>query len=212
MMNGILERWTKESLERQKELMDRITKLSDEMREERREREEERRKERKEWKEEKRQLTERLYKLERSEKRKKRAERKNNIVIKGERWNEGKVESEVKEFLRAELRVEAEIKKAWLVGAEAIKNKVVVELGSWENKRTIMGKNDWERGIWIEDDLTRKEREIQVMLRNRARELREKGDREVRVGYLKMFFGGKWIRWNEREGKLDMPGEEIRAE
>lgn len=89
---------------------------------------------------------ERIYKLERNDEKKGRAERKDNIVISGKRRNEKNVESKVKKLLRAELRVEAEIKKAWLVGAETTKNKVVLELGSWENKGRLLERS----GIWRE--------------------------------------------------------------
>lgn len=64
-------------------------------------------------------------------------------------------------------------------------------------------KKDLEKGIYIEDDLTRKEREIQQKLRELAREEREKGDNYTKVGYMKIHLGEKWYRWNEREGRLE---------
>lgn len=70
-----------------------------------------------------------------------------------------------------------------------------------EKKKTL------ERGIWIDDDLTRRERGIQQRLWARAREEREKGNEGVRVGYQKIFLRGKWRGWQELE-----QGREVRIE
>lgn len=48
-------------------------------------------------------------------------------------------------------------------------------------------KRNLEKGVRIEDDLTRKEREK---------------DDEVKVGYKKIFLKRKWYWWNEKEGEL----------
>lgn len=57
---------------------------------------------------------------------------------------------------------------------------VIAEIEEWEQKRQIMTKNkEPDRSIIIEDDLTRKEREIQQELRRMTREKREKGRTEV---------------------------------
>lgn len=55
----------------------------------------------------------------------------------------------------------------------------------------------------IEDDLTKKEREIQEKLRDIAREEREKSDDKMRIGYKKIFLKQKW-HWcylDEREDR-----------
>lgn len=63
---------------------------------------------------------------------------------------------------------------------------------SWEQKREVMEKKiNLEKGIRIEDDLTKKEREIQEKLWNMAREEREKGDDKIRVEYKKIFLKQK---------------------
>lgn len=64
-------------------------------------------------------------------------------------------------------------------------------------------KKELRRGIIIEDDLTRKEREIQQKLREMAREGKEKGDNNIKVGYKKIYLKDKWYRWNEKEEKLE---------
>lgn len=64
-------------------------------------------------------------------------------------------------------------------------------------------KKDLRKDIFVEDDLTRKEREIQRELRRRARAEREKGERNVKVGYKKIYMKDRWYRWNEMEEMLE---------
>ena len=61
----------------------------------------------------------------------------------------------------------------------------------------MMKKKELERRVYIEDDLTRKKREVQGIIR-RAKEEREKG-KEVKMGYMKVKIGEKWMKWNEME-------------
>lgn len=62
---------------------------------------------------------------------------------------------------------------------------------NWEMKKNIMmKKKNLKKGIYIDDDLTRREREIQGKLRRMAMEEKEKG-KEVKVSYMKMYIGGK---------------------
>lgn len=49
-------------------------------------------------------------------------------------------------------------------------------------------KKNLKTGIWIEDDLTKEEREIQKQLREKAKEERTKGKKvKVDKGYMKIF-------------------------
>jgi hypothetical protein len=63
----------------------------------------------------------------------------------------------------------------------------------------------------IEDDLTKKERDIQKELRALAKEERQKGLR-MKVGYKKIWIEGKGFRWDEEKGKLDTAIFSIRAQ
>ncbi|XP_067209996.1 sperm-associated antigen 17-like [Linepithema humile] len=63
-------------------------------------------------------------------------------------------------------------------------------------------KKELKKGIIIKDDLTKREREIQQKLREKAREEREKEDSKAKIGYKKIYLNGKWYRWNEKEEKL----------
>ena len=66
-----------------------------------------------------------------------------------------------------------------------------------KNKRQLINKKE---RIFINDDLTKQEAEIQKNIRIKAKEESEKG-RIVKVGYQKIFIGDKWHRWTEFKNK-----------
>lgn len=65
----------------------------------------------------------------------------------------------------------------------------------------MVRKRELKRGIYIDDDLTKMERERQNHFRDKAKEEREKGN-DVKIGYEKIFVKDSWYRWNEKEKKL----------
>ena len=76
------------------------------------------------------------------------------------------------------------------------------KLGS---KRDIMKKKkelEKRYGSFLDDDLTKEERQIQAEIRKIAREKRDKGKR-VTIGYQKMWEDNKEWRWNESKGRLE---------
>lgn len=89
------------------------------------------------------------------------------------------------------------------MGVKDQESVTVVQIGEWEKKREIMAKKrNLKKLIYIEDDLTREEREVQRKLRVRAGEKTEKR-KKARVGYRKIQIEDKWYRWNERKGELE---------
>lgn len=48
------------------------------------------------------------------------------------------------------------------------------------------------RGIYIEDDLTKKEREVQRRLREIAKEEKGNENKDVKTGYKKIHMGERW--------------------
>ncbi|KAG7197003.1 hypothetical protein KM043_017539 [Ampulex compressa] len=155
-----------------------MEKRNDKWEEERRLREEEMEKERERWRIEKEQWVERMMDMEWRIERRKRVERKNNIVIKGVTWKAGGLGLVVEQFIMENLAVEVE--------------------------KVIMRKmRELSRGIFIEDDLTKKEMEMQRRLGKIAKEEREKGDKNVKVGYRKIYMGERWYWWDERREKLE---------
>lgn len=181
------------------EIMQQLKDIRKELQEEREAREEERRR----WKEEKKEMMERIKRLEMDQERREREKRKRNLVIKGANIGKVNIEEGIEEFAREKLGVEIRVEKAYEIMKGGNKEGIVVTVKEWEMKRNILiKKKNLERGIYIDDDLTWREREIQGRLRKMAREEKERG-RQVKVGYMKICIEGKWFKWNEREDCLN---------
>lgn len=184
-------------------MTEQIGQLRREMLEERKAREEETQREREMWQEEKKVLEERILELEVINEKKERENRRNNIVIKGADWKPEVSKLEVNEFLKESLKMEVEVQNIRTLNTNRNRKLVIGEVNRWEIKGEIMKrKKGLPKGIFIEDDLTRKEREVQSFLRNLAKEERQKGI-DTWVGYMKIRMGTKWYKWNERTKKLE---------
>ncbi|XP_043474887.1 DNA ligase 1-like [Leptopilina heterotoma] len=165
-------------------------------------REKEWRKEKENWKKEKEELFQRIRRLESDKEKKERENRKLNIVLKGVEFSEEKIEEKVEEFIEKSLNVKINVVNAYVVRKNKDDKKgkmVVAKLHSWDMKKQIMKKKkELQRGIYIDDDLTEKERSIQQEVRRRAREERDKG-KNTKIGYMSVQIEGKWLRWNDWE-------------
>lgn len=88
---------------------------------------------------------------------------------------------------------------------------VIVKLKTEESRRKILENKKKVRGkeIWIEDQIF-KEREMKWKLRQIAGEEERRGKR-VRIGYGKLWIGGKaWIRDKKEENLRDERGRRRR--
>ena len=115
--------------------------------------------------------------------------------------NTQNIEEKIEEFIKQHLKLQAAVKKA-----SKLKDKVyVVEIEKFENKLEIMKVKSKLKGvgngnIYINSDLTKKERRIQ-------RKIKEIADREkkenslVKIGYQKIVNGIKWV-WNNKFTKI----------
>lgn len=65
----------------------------------------------------------------------------------------------------------------------------------------MLKKEELDKGIYIEDDLTNKEREVQKKIRDLAAEYKKKG-KLFNVGYFKLCVKGKQLRWKEKAEEL----------
>lgn len=138
-----------------------------------------------------------LTEIKRRLREKEKWERRNNIVIKGlEKKEKGMEEIEI-EFLKNEFGLKEGVGKIIIVG-KSKKEIALVELKDWKAKQKIMIEKNklGERKIYIDHDLTKKERKVQRMIIERAREERVKG-RKVKVGYRKLIIDGTQFIWNE---------------
>lgn len=137
-------------------------------------------------------------KIEKAEKDKIR----NNLFITGVEMDTGSEEAlreAMEKMMEKELGIEARVGKAYAVGQKGF----IVEMRNWGDKLKILREKRKLRGgkIFIDAELTHREREIQRRLREMAREERNKGAM-VRVGYQKMEINGKTVNWDDEENRL----------
>lgn len=125
-----------------------------------------------------------------------RKKRKKNIKIRGIRTVGKGIREEVKSVIKKLLGIDIYIAKVMAVGGG-----LVVELESFENKIDVLKRRGMLKGInlWIEDDYTERENEVQEWLLKIEKEERARGN-EVKVGYQKIRVNGEWYRWEEKKG------------
>lgn len=128
--------------------------------------------------------------------------RRNNIVISGIKINTTNKEilkEGTQNFIKDAMKVDVKIKSVYKIGPEIC----VAEINSWEEKMDIMkNKNKLrESNVYINNDLTKKERAIQAEIRNIAKQEKENGNK-TKIGYQKLLLNGKRLVWNKREGRL----------
>lgn len=130
-----------------------------------------------------------------------RRRRRNNIKVSGRKWTQANEREEAEKFLKDELGVEVKAREVRVFNND--RTMAVVELECWEDKNEVMKKKNGLAGkmIFIDNDLTRKEREIQKKLVRIKKTEKEKG-KQAKVGYMKIQIQGKWLFWDEDEGEL----------
>lgn len=145
------------------------------------------------------QLRREVAELKWREETRERREKKQNVVIWGARGQGGDAKQvAIGVFRQINEGFEVErVKKASFIGKEENRG-IVVELENFEEKRKLMrGKNKLKGGnIYLDDDLTRNEREMQRNIREWAKRMRAGGKR-VNVGYGRGFVDEKEYVWNE---------------
>lgn len=83
----------------------------------------------------------------------------------------------VTEFIKENMKLEVEVERTQKVRVVENNTIIIATLKSWEEKiRVMREKGKLVKGIYIDNDLTKKEREIQRRLRRIARAKRKKGE------------------------------------
>lgn len=161
-------------------------------------------------KELKTELLETRHKMEKIENKLEQYEqqkRKENIIIKGLKLNSdsgSEYKESVKNFIKQNLKVDVEI-----ASAHRLNDMVsVVQMANFEAKIKVMENKNKLRSyaggnVYIENDLTVKERGIQKQIRDVARNERQKGN-VAKVGFNKLIINGiKWV-WNREMDTLQI--------
>jgi hypothetical protein len=150
------------------------------------------------WQAEKADWMKRMKMIEEKMEQREKKERNSNVIITGI----GGLKEGVEEWLEREIEVKVNVKEAFKINKDKM---MLAKIESWEQKKNIILnksklKERKDEMMYIDNDLTNEEREIQKKLREVAREARDKG-KWVKIGYRKIQINGGWLRW-EREEKL----------
>lgn len=202
---------------------DKIERLK-EAKEERLERQEERKEEmerleglltahRDSWEKEKIILMERQEKLEERLCRLEKAEKRNNVIVSNysaKETDSRKLAREMEGMMSRKAGEPVRVETAYSIRS-VLGVRQVVRLAEFEDKMIVMRnkkkffeeKGDKRIPIYVDDDLTPEEREIQKKARDFAKMKREEGC-EVKVGHKKVFVKGVEMRWvNEEKGFVE---------
>jgi hypothetical protein len=102
----------------------------------------------------------------------------------------GNIERGVEEWLEREIGVKVNVKEAFKINKDKM---MLAKIESWEQKNIMLSKSKLKEKkgerMYIDDDLTKEERETQKKLRELAREERDRGKR-VKIGYRKIQING----------------------
>uniref|UniRef100_A0A6P7FI00 Uncharacterized protein LOC114328141 n=1 Tax=Diabrotica virgifera virgifera TaxID=50390 RepID=A0A6P7FI00_DIAVI len=131
--------------------------------------------------------------------------RRNNIVLKGLTLdpNDRKpVKESVEHFIGRNLKLQVKLRGAVKIGDQIF----VAEMENLTDKLSVLknkGKltNLQGQKVYIESDLTRKEREIQAKIRKMAKVEKDKGN-NTKIGYMKLEINGKEWKWDHIMRKL----------
>ncbi|KAK4886964.1 hypothetical protein RN001_003235 [Aquatica leii] len=150
------------------------------------------------WKEEKTHLQNRITKLEENLERQEKEKKKLNIVIKGLDDANKENKETVQKWIEEKLEIQTKIEQVFTVGKDKNKQAVIVKMHNWEAKKEIMQQKKRLYGtkVYIENDLTLKERATQIKLKEIADKLKEEGKR-VKIGYKKLIINNVIHIWDE---------------
>lgn len=131
--------------------------------------------------------------------------RRNNVVLQGLKIDTNDQEElgkMMKNFMEQELNIIVGVVSALKLGERTC----LIQLTNQAEKKKIMQnksklKNKIGEKIFIEDDLCRKDRDIQRQIRIRASEEKKNG-KETKIGYKKLYIGAEEWKWDGKEGKL----------
>lgn len=149
-------------------------------------------------------LNGRLGWMEEIEERKEKEKRKMNVVIRGCKESGKGAKEEAEKLLKEKLELENVIESAMYMGGDkegkGSKRLIIARMRCWEGKMELMKrKKGLSRGIYIEDDMTKKERWVQSRAREVARGEKEKGN-ITKVGYKKVKINDVWYIWEDGRG------------
>lgn len=125
--------------------------------------------------------------------------RKLNLIVRGLESKGENLLAKVNRFFEANFHLADKITEAKSLSHE--KNIILIKVVDWECKQVIFKqKRDKLRNqnIYIEGDMTEKERRVEFKMREYARAQRAKG-KIVSFGHQKVKVDGVWLQWSEAD-------------
>ncbi|KAI4465545.1 hypothetical protein MML48_3g00012184 [Holotrichia oblita] len=130
--------------------------------------------------------------------------RRKNVIVQGLEIsvnNPKELKTKMENFIEKELGAAIKIESAIKLGEKTC----LIELNSKDDKATVMSNKSKLRNhkqkIYINDDLTKKEREKQKLIRTFAKEETEKG-KVVKIGYNRVIVNGEEWRWDKEKDEI----------
>lgn len=116
----------------------------------------------------------------------------------------------VEDYLNNKMQINIEVVDAFKVGRIVEKQVVVAKLKNMVQKQIIMENKSKLRGtnIYIESDMTNREKEIQNQIWTLAKIDMAKGEK-IRVGYQKIIKQNKVYIWDKNENVLKPKNEQV---
>lgn len=151
----------------------------------------------KKWQKEKEEMKATIQVLNKRIEAQDRRTRSNNVIVSGlKNVNMAPIEM-IKNLFKNELQVECNIKSASILKRQEASVIIIAELDNRIDKINIMENKSKLKGkdIYIDNDYTQEEREIQRSIRMRAKEEKQKGKR-IKIFYNKLMIEDKMWVWN----------------
>lgn len=155
-----------------------------------------------EWKHEKKELTEELGKAQRRLEVLEKDKIRNNLVITGiamDTSDREKLKAAVENMLKTKINVQAKVKSVYKAGAQ----RCIVEMENWNEKLKVLKNKKHLKGeeIFVDSEMTAKEREIQKSIRDIARNEKAQG-KNTKVMFQKLEINGVVMKWDKKENIL----------
>ncbi|KAI4466986.1 hypothetical protein MML48_2g00015507 [Holotrichia oblita] len=136
----------------------------------------------------------------------KKEKKKNNVVVMSWKINTDDVKilkNDVVNMIKNQLEIQTQVKSVQKLGEKTC----LVQFEKEEDKEIVMKnkyklKNNKRERIFINEDMTKMEREKEKHIRRVAKEERERG-KVVKIGYNKITINGKEWRWNYNTTQLE---------
>lgn len=158
-----------------------------------------------EWKQEKKELIEELGKTQRRLEVLEKDKIRNNLTITGiamENSDSETLKVAVENMLKTKINVQAKVKAVYKIGPQ----RCIAEMENWTEKLNVLRNKKNLKGeeIYIDSEMTAREREIQKHIRDIARNEKAQG-KTAKVMFQKIEINGVMMKWDKKENALKPP-------